>query len=105
MNKPCVFILTAFAFLMACSAIAGDSESRSPLLNIDEALAIARAFVKEHQVNVSQKHIESACLDEKAGHDQRKCWIVTWQSNAYVKGGETYLHIDMDGTVRVFYGE
>ena len=80
------------------------------VLSMDEALATARAYVKKRGIDVSKHYIDSARLDLNRRGDRGKFWLITWLRNEYandipIKGGQTYVHVYMDKSVEIFYGE
>jgi hypothetical protein len=101
------------SLLLAASIIAAElteSKLQEPKLRIEDALTIARDFVKQHHVQVSNSYIDSTRLDLNPRGDRGKFWLVTWLRNEYangipIKGGQTYVRIYMDRTAEVCYGE
>ena len=80
------------------------------VLSMDEALATARGYVKKRGIDVSKSYIDSARLDLNRRGDRGKFWLITWLPNEYandipIKGGQTYVHVYMNKSVEVFYGE
>lgn len=106
-------IATMLSLLLCPSVIAADSapaKLHGPTLSIEEAVKIAKKLVQKQQVSVADSYIDSTRLEQNRNGDRRKFWIVTWLRNEYVnevpiKGGQIYVHIYMDGTGEVFYGE
>lgn len=96
--------------VLVFAADSKDAKLPGPTLDIESALRIAKEFVQKKNVVVSGAYIDSVRLEQKRSGDRRKFWIVTWLRNEYVndipiKGGQTYVHVYMDGTAEVFYGE
>ena len=101
------------SFIFFTSTGAADSTPAKlpgPKLTIDDAVRIAKELVRKHNVNIAGSYIDSMRLEQNRGGDRRKVWIVTWLRNEYVndkaiKGGQIYVHVYMDGTGEVFFGE
>lgn len=100
--------------LQLCSlVIATDStpaKLHGPTLGIEDAVRIAKELVRKQNISVADSYIDSTRLEQNRSSDRRKFWIVTWLRNEYVndvaiKGGQTYVHIYMDGTGKVLHGE
>jgi hypothetical protein len=106
-------IATVLSLLLCRSGVAADSAStklRGPTLSIEDAVRIAKELVRKQNVNAADSYIDSTRLEQNRSGDRRKFWIVTWLRNEYVndvpiKGGQTYVHIYMDGTGKVLHGE
>jgi hypothetical protein len=81
------------------------SDIRQPEITIGAALKLAETYVKEHQINVSEKYIDSIRLDLNPRADRGKHWRVAWELNKFAKGGQVYLDIFMDKSVEIHYGE
>lgn len=106
-------IAAKLSFLLCQSVGAADpapAKLHSPALGIEDAVQIAKELVRKQNVNVADSYIDSARLEQNRSGDRRKFWIVTWLRKEYVndvpiKGGQTYVHIYMNGTGEVLYGE
>ncbi len=86
------------------------SKLQEPKLSIEDALSIARDYVLQHHILVSDSYIDSTRLDLNPRGDRGKFWLVTWLRNEYangvpIKGGQFFMRIYMDRTVEVFYGD
>jgi len=86
------------------------AKSHGPSLSIEDAVRIAKELVRTQNVGVADSYIDSTRLEQNRSGGHRKFWIVTWLRNEYVndrpiKGGQTYVHIYMDGTGKVLHGE
>lgn len=101
------------SLLLCSSVVAADptpTKLRGPTLSIEDAIRIAKELVRKQNLSVADSYIDSTRLEQNRSGDRRKCWIVTWLRNEYVndvpiKGGQTYVHIYMDGTGKVLHGE
>ena len=106
-------IATMLSLLLCPSVAAADSASaklHGPTLSIEDAVRIAKELVRKQNVSVADSYIDSTRLEQNRSGDRRKFWIVTWLRNEYIndvpiKGGQTYVHIYMDGTGKVLHGE
>jgi hypothetical protein len=106
-------IAAIFSLLFCPSVIAADpapAKLHGPTLGIEDAVRIAKELVRKQSISVADSYIDSTRLEQNRGGDRRKFWIVTWLRNEYVndipiKGGQTYVHIYMDGTGEVLHGE
>jgi hypothetical protein len=106
-------IVTMLSLLLCSSFAAADpvpAKLPGPTLGIEDAVRIAKELVRKEKFSVADSYIDSAILKQNKDGDHRKFWIVTWLRNEYfndvpIKGGQTYVHIYMDGTGKVLHGE
>ncbi|HEX8310901.1 MAG TPA: hypothetical protein VF614_06270 [Chthoniobacteraceae bacterium] len=112
--KTLLSVVTAALSLLLCSPVATaeatSAKPPGPTLGIEEAIRIAKEVVRKQSVNLADSYIDSTRFDRGHDGDRRKFWLVTWLRNEYandlpIKGGQTYVHIYMDGTGAVSYGE
>jgi hypothetical protein len=74
---------------------AGDA----PSIELDEALASARAYALEHGVKLDHQYLQGAVFDAAA-----RQWVFDWQvPNA--KGGLTIIDVHESGKITINYGE
>ena len=106
-------VATMLSLLLYPSFAAADplpDKLPDPTLGIEDAIKIAKELVQKQKVSVTDSYIDSTILKQNHNGDRRKVWIVTWLRNEYlndipIKGGQTYVHIYMDGTGKVSHGE
>jgi hypothetical protein len=74
---------------------------------IDDALQIAREFVRSHRIDMSHHQITSARIEHDSSSRQPDFWRITWEllPTTPVKGGQVFVYIYSDRTAEVFYGE
>jgi hypothetical protein len=89
----------------ATKSAATQPDTRRPEISVAEALDIAEKYVGKHQVDITGKYIDSVRLNLNPQSTRGKYWIVSWELDKFVKGGQTYLHIYMDKSVEVRFGE
>jgi hypothetical protein len=108
------FVIAAILSLLLCPAfVAADpapAKLHGPKIGIEDAIRIAKELVQKQSVRVDDSYIDSTRLEQNRGGDRRKFWVVTWLRNEHVndvpiKGGQTYVHVYMDGTGKVVHGE
>jgi len=114
MKTPLSCALATIITIMLCSPVSaadpGPAKLHGPTLSIEDAVRIAKELVRKQNVNVADQYIDSVRLEQNRSGDVRKFWNVTWFRNEYVndiaiKGGQTYVHIYMDGSGEVLQGE
>jgi hypothetical protein len=102
------------AALVACVALAGFNVSpasaegttmRAPSISVEQAIQLARAHLKAHKVSTSRHYIDSIKLNLVTRGDRGSCWIITWELNAFAKGGQIIVRVFMNKAVEVGYGE
>ena len=79
--------------------------TRRPAISIEDAIAKAKKYVQEKKIDVSQQYIDSVALDLNPRGDRGKFWRVAWQQNQFMKGGQTYIEVYMDGSVEHRHGK
>jgi hypothetical protein len=108
------FVIAAILSLLLCPAFvaadAAPAKLHGPKVGIEDAIRIAKELVQKQSVRVDDSYIDSTRLGQNRGGDRRKFWVVTWLRNETVndvpiKGGQTYVHVYMDGTGKVLHGE
>lgn len=108
------YVMAAIFLLPLCpAAVAADAapaKLHGPKIGIEDAIRIAKELVQKQSVRVDDSYIDSTRLEQNRGGDRRKFWVVTWLRNETVndipiKGGQTYVHVYMDGTGKVVHGE
>lgn len=98
-----LIITLALAFSQVTgSALVHPLDTGRPSLLIDEALTIANQYAQAHQIEASQHYIDSIRLGPDS--DKGKFWMVTWLPNENVKGGEIYMQVYMDKSVKISRG-
>ncbi|HEY0320128.1 MAG TPA: hypothetical protein VGC66_04080 [Pyrinomonadaceae bacterium] len=97
-----IITLTLALTQVTGSAVIHPTNTGRPGLLIDEALTIANQYAATHQIEASQHYIDSARLGPDG--DTGKLWMITWLPNENVKGGEIYMQIYMDKSVKVSRG-
>jgi hypothetical protein len=71
----------------------------APSIEMDEALASARAYALEHGVKLDHQYLQGAVFDAAA-----RQWVFDWQvPNA--KGGLTIVNVHESGKITINYGE
>ncbi len=79
--------------------------NQRPRVAVDEALTIAKKYVETKKIDLSQHYINSAALDLNPRGDRGKFWVITWVPDPLVKGGQIFVHIYMDKSAEVYFGE
>jgi len=111
-HRSCT-IATMLSLLFCLQVVAADpapANLHGPTLGIEDAIRVAKELVQKKKTSIADSYIDSVRLEQNRSGDRRKFWIVTWLRNAYVndvaiKGGQTYVHVYMDGTGEVLFGE
>ena len=75
------------------------SPGDAPALDLDHALATARSYAKQHDVDLSRAYLQGAVFDAAA-----RRWVFDWQL-PNTKGGLTILYVNESGDIAVSYGE
>lgn len=105
-----VAMLSLLLYATTSSADPKPTKLPGPAITIDDALRIAKQLVQKQNVNIANSYIDSTRLEQNRNGDRSKVWIVTWLRNEFVngsgiKGGQTYVHVYMDGTGEINFGE
>lgn len=101
-----MILIVFFTFTQASDNLTiAQTETRRPAVSIDEALEIGKKYVRKHQINVSEKYIDSVQLNLNLQSKRGRHWRITYELNKSAKGGQTILFIYMDKSVEVGYGE
>ena len=74
---------------------AGDA----PSIEMEEALASARAYALEHGIKLDHQYLQGAVFDAAA-----RQWVFDWQV-PNVKGGLTIVNVHESGKITINYGE
>jgi hypothetical protein len=80
-------------------------KSRQPPISLEMALDKAKGYVKRQPIPVKDAYIESIVLEQSPGSNSGSCWRVTWQNKQWLKGGQTFVFVCMDGSIWHGLGE
>lgn len=80
-------------------------DNRRPKITLYEALTIANEYIEQNNLTVSDKYIDSVKFYADTRDKNRSFWTITWQLNKFAKGGQVFMEIYMDKSVKVSYGE
>jgi hypothetical protein len=107
MTHTCRLGPIAISLLLLLVDTGWSANEAAKLPAVDDALRIARAFVRDHAIDVSHHHITSARIEHDPSSRHPEFWRVTWEllPTRPVKGGQVFVHIYSDGSAGVFYGE
>lgn len=79
------------------------SESSLP---IPEALKAALDYIEKEKIDISKHYIDGIRLLQRSSWMQGKHWIITWKiKDNFVDGGEIFIMVGMDKTIKMTYGE
>ena len=81
------------------------SDTREPGITLELAVAKAKSYVRDKHIDVSDAYVDSVVLDQNARGDRGKFWLITWQRKEYMKGGQVFVRVYMDGSVDHALGE
>ena len=81
------------------------SDTREPGVTLEVAVAKAKSYVREKHIDVSDSYLDSAVLNQNPRGDRGKFWLITWQRKQYMKGGQVFVRVYMDGSVEHALGE
>jgi hypothetical protein len=79
-------------------------------VGIEEALAIAKTYVKNQHLDISDSYVDSVRLERVPTAKKGKFWQVTYLPKRYaeglpIAGGQLYVSVYLDRTVEIGYGE
>ncbi len=78
---------------------------REPLVTLDSAVKRGREYVQDKQLDISKSYLDSVVLEQNNSGDRGKFWLLTWQEKRFVKGGQLYVRVYMNGQVEHGFGE
>ena len=81
------------------------SETREPGITPELAVAKAKSYVRDKGIDVSDAYRDFAVLKENPRGGRGKFWLITWQRKEYMKGGQVFVRVYMDGSVDHVLGE
>ena len=81
------------------------SETREPGITLELAVAKAKSYVRDKHIDVSDAYLDSAVLSQNTRGDRGKFWLITWQRKEYMKGGQVFVRVYMNGSVEHALGE
>lgn len=102
-----IAVLT-FAVVVAPNARAIDQPGAAyvaPRVPLEVALKLAKQAMPTRTVDVSAHFLSAVRLDSSPRGGRGPSWQVTWQPRAQAKGGVIFVHVYMDRTTEVIYGE
>ena len=81
------------------------SDTREPGITLEVAVAKAKSYVQDKQIDVSDSYLDSVVLNQNPRGDRGKFWLITWQRKEYMKGGQVFVRVYMNGFVDHALGE
>ena len=99
-------ILSGLVALVAVPIAAQTSpDTREPGITLEVAVAKAKSYLREKHIDVSDAYLDSAVLNQNPRGDRGKFWLITWQRKEYMKGGQVFVRVYMNGSVDHALGE
>ena len=95
-------LLALFAVPIAAQST---SNTREPGITLEVAVAKAKSYLREKHIDVSDAYLDSAVLSQNTRGDRGKFWLITWQRKEYMKGGQVFVRVYMNGSVEHALGE
>ena len=76
-----------------------------PTLSLTNAIVVAQKYVADNKIDVSQLFLQSATAIYTTDNPQGEwLWRITWAPKGYVRGGQIYLFVNMDGSISIEKG-
>jgi len=75
-----------------------------PSLTLPEALEIAQKYVKEKNIDVSERYLDNIQLMYDSSWTDGKYWRIVWKYKKLTLGGEIFIYVGMDKSIKIFYG-
>lgn len=82
-----------------------NAQPNIPKPTLEEALALSKEYVKRHNIKLADFYMDSIQLERAPANKGKIYWQITWLKSQPAKGGQIFIHIYMDRSVSVFYGE
>jgi len=80
-------------------------DTREPGVTLELAVAKAKSYVRDKHIDLSDAYLDSVVLNQNARGDRGKFWLITWQPKEFMKGGQVFVRVYMDGSVEHALGE
>ena len=80
-------------------------DTREPGITLELAVAKAKSYVRDKHIDVSDAYLDSVVLHQNPRGDRGKFWLITWQRKEYMKGGQVFVRVYMNGSVEHALGE
>ncbi len=76
-----------------------------PTLSLTNAIVVAQKYVADNKIDVTQLFLQSATAIYTTDNPQGGwLWRITWAPKGYVRGGQIYLFVSMDGSISIEKG-
>jgi hypothetical protein len=76
-----------------------------PVLSLELAIDLAKQTLLARNLNVSEHYLAAIHLESNTRGDRGAYWLITWQPTTSVKGGVIFVHVYMNRTTEVTFGE
>ena len=92
-------------------AAAAEPMKGEPFISVEQAIVLAKNYVKERKIDVSRSYIGSAVLNLNPRGDRGPFWLVVWEPKENLSsaikavGGQVSLSVYMNRQIEVRFGE
>ncbi len=90
-------------FLVVNAAFAGATSLEEPKIPIEQAINVAKQYVRAKKIDVADSYISRAEWHPRSG--LVSYWRIDWHNMKYVKGGGTYITVYADEKVEHAFGK
>lgn len=105
-HRTAVLLVVSILFGTAVFAGSPQKDSREPAVSLETAIRNARRHFAEKGIDISSQYLDSASLTRNLpGPERNPKWKLVWEEKTFVKGGQTFAEVSMDGSVKVTFGE
>lgn len=80
------------------------SISLVPTVGLEEALALAKKYIKDNKIDISRHYLDNIRLVYKSPWMEGEHWILTWRLKKLSDGGEVFIIVGMDKQIRYIGG-
>ena len=79
--------------------------TQEPTLSLTNAIDLAQKYVVDNTIDVTHHFLQSATAIYTTDSPQGGwLWRITWAPKGYVRGGQIYLFVNMDGSISIENG-
>ena len=105
MTKKYLWALAATCFFIGTEAAWAKIIFQPPALSPEKAIALAKAYVKENNIDVSKDYLAKIEYINFYEELTKPSWQIEWKPISPVKGGQVFIDVYPDKKIAVTYGE
>jgi len=85
--------------LLGVLLLVSSTSLAAPRIGLLEAARLAEGYVRDHQIENSDRYLAGVSWHEVNGHPEKSCWSVMWASNEMMLDAQLVVWVCDDGKI------